>query len=150
MEGTIKTAVFWLVMVIAAALLWQVVRSTPRDQQSPEISYSKFISQAQAGEIERVTITGPRIDGEYRNGKGNFRLTGPTDPGPFLAILQDKGVEIRFRAAEPQSLPMQLLGTWAPLILLGALWFFMIRQMRDRSRPPGATGSGIDTSGNLR
>ena len=25
---------------------------------------------------------------------------------------------------------MQLLGTWAPLILLGALWFFMIRQMQ--------------------
>jgi cell division protease FtsH len=27
-------------------------------------------------------------------------------------------------------LPLQLLGTWAPLILLGALWFFMIRQMQ--------------------
>ncbi len=28
------------------------------------------------------------------------------------------------------SWPLQLLGTWAPLILLGALWFFMIRQMQ--------------------
>jgi cell division protease FtsH len=28
------------------------------------------------------------------------------------------------------SWPLQLLGTWAPLILLAALWFFMIRQMQ--------------------
>ncbi len=35
-----------------------------------------------------------------------------------------------FRDVNSGSLPLQLLGTWAPLILLGALWFFMIRQMQ--------------------
>ena len=44
------------------------------------------------------------------------------------------------------SWPLQLLGTWAPLILLAALWFFMMRQMqtggnkalslRQEPRPP--------------
>jgi hypothetical protein len=29
-------------------------------------------------------------------------------------------------------MPLQLPGTWAPLILLGGLWFFMIRQMQRR------------------
>jgi cell division protease FtsH len=28
------------------------------------------------------------------------------------------------------SWPIQILGTWAPLILLGALWFFVMRQMQ--------------------
>ena len=44
--------------------------------------------------------------------------------------LNDKGVNITFRDVNSGSLPLQLLGTWAPLILLGALWFFMIRQMQ--------------------
>ncbi len=37
---------------------------------------------------------------------------------------------VNFRDINSGSLPLTLLGTWAPLILLGALWFFMIRQMQ--------------------
>ena len=48
----------------------------------------------------------------------------------MLKNLQSKGVNITFRDVNSGSLPLQLLGTWAPLILLGALWFFMIRQMQ--------------------
>ena len=44
--------------------------------------------------------------------------------------LKAKGVDFKFTDANSGSLPLQLLGTWAPLILLGALWFFMIRQMQ--------------------
>jgi cell division protease FtsH len=124
MYRNIKTALFWIVIAISAALLRQVVRSNPRDQRTPEISYSAFISQAEAGEIARVTISGPRIEGEYRNEKGTFRLTGPSNPGPFLGILQDKGVEIRFRDVETQSVPLQLLGSWAPMILTGSFVVF--------------------------
>ena len=148
--GVIIKIAFWIVIVVSAALLWQVVRSNPSDQRTPEISYSAFLSQAEAGEIARVTITGPRIEGEYRDGKGRFRLTGPSNPGPFLGILQDQGVEIRFRDVETQSVPLQLLGSWAPMILLGALWFFMIRQLRQRRNPPGGAGGSFDPSGNLR
>ena len=42
----------------------------------------------------------------------------------------DKGVTITIRDINSGSWPLQLLGTWAPLILLAALWFFMIRQMQ--------------------
>jgi cell division protease FtsH len=132
MNRTIKTILFWVIIVVSALLLWQVVRSSPEDQRTPEISYSQFISKVEAGEISRVDIAGSRIRGQYRDGTGAFRLIGPSNPAIFLDTLRDKGVEIWFKDVPVDSLPLQLLGTWAPLILLGALWFFMIRQMQRR------------------
>ncbi len=148
MNRTIKTVVFWVVIGVSALLLFQVVHSTPTKEQVPEISYSQFMSEAEAGNIASVNIAGNRIQGQYREGKGSFRLTGPSNPGVFLDTLRDKGAEIWFKDPPGDALPLQLLGTWAPLILLGGLWFFMIRQMRRRGaisrggEPPGAS-SGL-------
>jgi len=151
MDRSLKTVVFWIVIVLSAMLLWDVVHSGSTNAQSPEINYSTFIAKAQSGEIARVSITGDRIQGEYRNGEGKFHLTGPSNPAAFLPILQDKGVEIQFRDAQQGNLPLQLLGTWAPLILLGGLWFFMIWRMQVRQRrPPNSPAGGFDASGGLR
>jgi cell division protease FtsH len=147
MNSTVKTVFFWLVIGISASLLWQVVRTNPSNSQTQEISYSTFITQAEAGKIARVSIAGSKIEGEYRDGKGRFQLIGPSNPSAFLGILQDKSVEIRFRDAQQGSLPLQLLGTWAPLILLAALWFFMIRQMQQRRA--NASSGGPSSSGGL-
>lgn len=149
MNRGIKTIVYWVVIGVSALLLFQVVRSAPAEQQTPEISYSQFISKVEAGEISRVDIAGSRMRGQYRDGKGAFRLIGPGNPAVFLDTLRDKGVEIWFKDTPGDGLPLQLLGTWAPLILLAALWFFMIRQMRRRGATPGA-GGAADASGELR
>ncbi len=148
MNRTIKTVVFWVFIGISALLLFQVVRSDPAKDREPEISYSRFRSEAEAGNVLSVTITGSRIQGQYRDGKGTFRLTGPNNPGVFLDALRARGVEIWFREISADSLPLQLLGTWSPLILLGALWFFMIRQMQRKGAivqrvgtPEGAASS---------
>jgi cell division protease FtsH len=146
---TFKTLMFWAVIVFSAWLLWQSVRSNSPNARAPEIDYSNFIAQAEAGKIASVTVTGTHIEGEYRDGKGTFQLTGPNNPAVYLGVLQDMGVTIRFRDAPADNLPLQLLGTWAPLLLLGALWFLMIRQMRRRS-PPTSTGDSLNPSGGLR
>jgi cell division protease FtsH len=149
MNSTIKTVLFWILIVVSAGLLWDVVRSPSKDIRSPEITYSTFIAKAQAGEIVSVSITGDQIEGVYRSGEGAFHLTGPSNPAAFLGILQDKGVEIRFRNASTENAPLQVLGTWLPLLLLGALWLFMIRQIRQR-RPPHGPGPGLDFPAGLR
>ena len=143
MNRTIKSVVFWVFIGISALLLFQVVRSDPAKDREPEISYSRFMSEAEAGNVSSVTIAGSRIQGQYRDGKGTFRLTGPNNPGVFLDILRARGVEIWFRETSGDSPPFQMLGTWAPLILLGALWFFMIRQMQRK----GAVARPGDPSG---
>jgi cell division protease FtsH len=147
MNRGIKTILFWLVVLVAAVLLWQVVRGASQEH-NPEISYSGFLSDVEAGNVVTVTIAGAEIQGLYRDGKGAFRLIGPSNPSLYLDPLREKGVEVRFRISNTDNLPLTLLGTWAPLILLGALWFFMIRQMRqlaakkEASTHPGNGGKG--------
>jgi cell division protease FtsH len=131
---------FWFVLGISALLLFQVIHPAPGKEPVPEISYSQFVSEAEAGSIASVNIEGGRIRGQYREGKGTFQLTGPSNPGLFLGVLRDNGVEIRFKDSASASVPLQLLGTWAPLILLAALWFFMIRQMQRRTNTPRSEG----------
>jgi cell division protease FtsH len=145
MNRSVRAVVASLVVGLAAAMLvWQMARSSPDTGTTPEINYSHFMSDADAGNVASVVITGTRIEGQYRDGKGSFRLIGPSNPAVYLDALRNKGVEIRFqdagnRSANNGSLPLQLLGTWAPLILLGALWFYLVRQIKKRNSmpPPG-------------
>ena len=77
-----------------------------------------------------------------------FCLAGPSNPSLYLDELRNKGVDVRFRDVESSPLALQLLGTWAPLILLGVLWFYMIRYLkRARGLKPGETSSGGGTVG---
>jgi hypothetical protein len=116
---TIKTGMYWAVFGFSALLFFQVVRSAPAKEQVPEISDSRFVSEAQAGDIASVNIAGNSIQGQYRDGKGRSRLTGSNNPGIFLDVLRDKGVEIWLKDAPGGAMPLQLPGTWVPLILLG-------------------------------
>jgi len=141
MNPTLKAVVFWLLIVVAALMLWQFVRSSA-EQKIPEISYSQFMSDAEAGQIAHVSIAGSRIQGQYRDGRP-FRLLGPSNPSVYLDVLRSKSVEIWFKEAQGDNLPLQLLGTWAPLILLAVLWFYMIRRIQwRRTGPQGTTTSG--------
>src|SRR5664279_4047454 len=77
-----------------------------------------------------MTVNGMEVRGKLRN-NSVFHSTVPANyfSPEMLKNLNDKKVLVTFRDINSGSLPLQLLGTWAPLILLGALWFFMIRQM---------------------
>ena len=137
MGGTAKTVLFWLVIVVSAYLLWQVVRANPANQNTPEISYSRFLAQVAEGQVTKVTIAGSVVRG-YDSKGGSFRLIAPQNQSAMLDALQQHGVDIWFRESPEQGWPTWLLN-FAPLVLLAALWFFMIRQMqirRDRLQTP--------------
>jgi cell division protease FtsH len=138
MNSTIKTVVFWGVIVLGASLLWTVVRAGP-ETNLREISYSEFLTRVESGSVATVRISKSEIVGDSRDGS-RFRLVPPTSREGMLQLLHDKKVEIWFRDTSNGSWPLQLLGTWAPLILLAALWFFMIRQMQTRWRRDSKQG----------
>jgi cell division protease FtsH len=129
-NSTVKTVVFWLVILISAFLLWQVVKGANSGQKDKELNYSQFLSEVEQGNVKEVTITGMEVRGKYRNDNSGFHTTAYANDENMVKMLQDKGVTITIRDVSSGSWPLQLLGTWAPLILLAALWFFMIRQMQ--------------------
>jgi cell division protease FtsH len=101
---------FWLLIGISALLLWEVVKGARDGQKDKEVNATQFMSDADQNNIRELTM--------------NYFTP------EVLKDLHAKGVNVNFRDINSGSLPLQLLGTWAPLILLGALWFFMIRQMQ--------------------
>src|SRR5689334_22232198 len=99
-------------------------------QKDKSVSFSQFLTDVDQGNVKEVTITGMEVRGKYRNDGSPFHTTAPVNYPDIYKVLRDKGVTMIVRDMSSGSWPLQLLGTWAPLILLAALWFFMIRQMQ--------------------
>jgi cell division protease FtsH len=130
-NSTVKTVLFWLLIVVSAVLLWEVVKGARDGQKDVELNSSQFIANVDQGKIHELTVNGMEVRGKLTDGQ-QFHTNMPTNyfTPEMLNNLQSKGVTLNFRDVNSGNLSLQLLGTWAPLILLGALWFFMIRQMQ--------------------
>jgi len=128
-NSTVKTVVFWLVIVLSAFLLWQVVKTSGGGQKDTEINFTKFLSDVNQGNVGEVTINGQEVRGKYRDGKIQFHTTVPANYPDMYKTLQDKGVSVNIRDVSSGGWPSWLFNL-APVILLAALWFFMIRQMQ--------------------
>jgi cell division protease FtsH len=128
-NSTVKTVVFWLVIVVSAFLLWQVVKGANAGPKEKEINFSQFMSDVDQGNVKEVTINLQDVRGKFQNDGSTFHTTVPTNYPDMIKVLRDKGVNINVRDASSGSWPSWLLNL-APLILLAALWFFMIRQMQ--------------------
>ena len=131
MNSTVKTVLFWLLIGVSALLLWEVVKGARDSQKDKEVNVTQFMSDIDQNNIREITVNGMEVRGKLRDGSA-FHTTAPSNyfTPEALKNLQSKNVLITFHDVNSGSLPLQLLGTWAPLILLGALWFFMIRQMQ--------------------
>jgi cell division protease FtsH len=130
-NSTVKTVLFWLLIGVSALLLWEVVRNARDGQKDQEVNVGQFMSDVDQNNIREIEVYGMEVRGKHRDGT-QFHTIAPNNyfSPEMLKNLHDKGVTIKFRDINSGNIPLTLLGTWAPLILLGALWFFMIRQMQ--------------------
>src|SRR5207237_9244070 len=69
------------------------------------------------------------VRGKELNDNSGLHTTVPANYPDMIKTLRDKGVNITIKDISNGSWPTWLLNL-APLILLAALWFFMIRQMQ--------------------
>ena len=72
MNSTTKTIVFWVVMLVTALLLWQVVK-TGDSSKERELSFTEFMGSVERGEIADVTVYGNNeVRGKFK--KENLRM----------------------------------------------------------------------------
>jgi cell division protease FtsH len=137
LNSTVKTIVFWVVMLATAVLLWQVVKTgTPNREQ--EFNFTAFLNEVDAGHVSEVTITStpnspPEIHGKFgpKSGKDNqaFKTIAPANYPDMIKTLRDKGVAINIKEVNSNNW-INLLVSAAPFLLLAAFWIFMMRQMQ--------------------
>ncbi len=117
----------WLVFGLILVFMWSYF-SRP-GQPAQKILYSDFIEGVEKGQIRTVRIQGDKVTGEY--GGTDERFTTYTLPDSELApLLRKYDVRIQVEPPEKNSFLMQILLSWAPVLLLIGLWVFFMRQMQ--------------------
>jgi len=127
-NSTLKTVLFWAVIIVSAFLLWQVVRTGNSGQKDKEINFSQFMSNVDQGLVREVTVIGLEVRGKLSDGS-QFHTTVPPNYPDMYKTLREKGVSTSIKDISNGTWPTWILNL-APLALLAALWFFMIRQMQ--------------------
>ena len=127
MNSNVKTAIFWVVLICVAVLLWTVVR-TGKSRPERQITFTAFLSDAEAGKVESVTISGSEVRGVYKD-KNGLRTLIPANYPDVYKLLREKGVDVDIKESNSGNW-ISILINVTPLILIVAFWVFMMRQMQ--------------------
>jgi cell division protease FtsH len=132
LNSTLKSLLFWMVLVVVGVLIWQFSAGFQRGP-SP-IAFTTFLSHVDKDEVLDVTITGNEITGNLvsntGNGREQFRTYVPGTHYDGLANkLEQKKVTITAKP-EVTSPWATLLYSWAPILLMIGFWIFIMRQMQ--------------------
>ena len=126
MNATLKSMVFWMVLVVVGIVVWNF--SSRLQTSAQALSFSEFMTSVEAGQIARVTISGNEITGATRTNE-NFRTYAPVQYEGLANTLIERDVIVSAReaAASPWT---ALLYSWAPILLMIGFWIFFMRQMQ--------------------
>jgi cell division protease FtsH len=127
-NSNIKTAIFWVVLICVAVLLWTVVR-TGKGPRQTAINFSQFLSDVDEGKVKQVTFRGTDVQGDYKDVNAGFKTQVPINYPDIYKKLEDKKVVMVFEEANSGNW-ISLLVNASPFILLLAFWIFMMRQMQ--------------------
>ncbi len=115
-----------MVLVVVGVLVWNF--STKYQTSAKPLSFSEFMAAVDAGQVERVTITGNDINGVDKSNT-SFRTYAPPQYQGLANKLLERSVVVTAR--EPAASPWAaILYTWAPILLMIGFWLFFMRQMQ--------------------
>ena len=131
MNSTVKTIMFWVFILICLVLLWGVVQhGTIGAGKDTEINYSELYDKVQQNMVQDAQIQGTDLRGHMKaTPKEQFHTTvGESHEDLDKAML---AAHVNFSKKDAQNnLLLPILFNVGPFVLLGAIWFFMLRQMQ--------------------
>ncbi|MGB8129376.1 MAG: ATP-dependent zinc metalloprotease FtsH [Candidatus Angelobacter sp.] len=129
MNSTFKTVILWVTLVAVAVVLWRMIQGGPNAGKDQEIAYTQFMSELNQGDVADVTIEGNVARGKLKNGSMYHSVVPATNPALLKALDDHKETKTTFKDSQGWNWPMAII-QFSPFILLGVLWFVMIRQMQ--------------------
>ena len=128
MNSNVKTAVFWVVIIMVVVLLWTVVLTT-KSRPDAQPSFSQLMNDVEQKKVKTVTITGNDLHGTYAGSNEEFHAVVPQNYPKMIDELSANGVDIKY-GKENTSSWVSILIQAIPFVLLLAFWIFMMRQMQ--------------------
>jgi cell division protease FtsH len=127
MNSNVKTAIFWVVLIMVVVLFWTVVK-TGQKHPDRQLSFTQFVQAVTDHKVKEVTITGMDVHGTYSDGSGLHTLI-PANYPEIYKTLQDNNVAIDIKESNSGGW-VSILVNAIPIVLLVAFWAFMMRQMQ--------------------
>src|SRR5438552_1386280 len=127
-NSNIKTAVFWVVIIMAVVLFWTLVHNT-KSRPDAQLSFTNLMNDVNASKIKTVTITGNDLHGKYKDDEQELHAVIPTNHQALDDAMLAKGVDVKY-GKENTSSWVSILIQAIPFVLLLAFWIFMMRQMQ--------------------
>ena len=125
MSKFVRNVSLYLLIIIVAVSIIDAFTSSKTDKS--EISYTNFMSQVQQKKVDAVQITADHaIVGQLKDGT-SFTSYAPTDSA-LLPALRDADVNIIAKPPEQPSWWMNMLTAVLPILVLIAIWFFIMQQ----------------------
>ena len=126
MNSTVKSLLFWVVLVVVAVLIYNL--STRFQQPEQGMSFSQFMQLVEQKNIASVEITGQDIAIVTKD-THKYHTYAPAQYDGLANKLVDNGVQVKAREATASPWA-SLLYTWGPMLLFVGFWFFFMRQMQ--------------------
>ena len=120
-----KNIALWLGVVLVFVLLINLF-SQPRARRD-QVNFSEFLDLIKKGEVSEVLIQGDNVQGTLLNGR-QFKTYNPGYT-KLIEDLREKDVIITGEE-EKQSPWVTILISWFPMIIIIAIWIFLMRQMQ--------------------
>ncbi len=121
---------FWVFILVCLMLLWTVVQRGSSMGKATDIGYSDLLDKIEAGQVQDATIQGDDVHGHLKGAKDEFHTTIASNLVDSLTKeLRTNKVTTNIKPPQ-NSILIPLLINIGPFVLLGAIWFFMLRQMQ--------------------
>jgi cell division protease FtsH len=126
LNSTLKSIVFWVVLVVVAVLVYSFTNTWQSGQRNA--TFSELMDLVQKQQIEKVTMTGNDIAYVTANNQ-SYRTILPEGMDGFANTLLDSGItlDVKPATASPWT---NLLYSWAPILLFMGFMIFFMRQMQ--------------------
>jgi len=119
----------WVVVALFLVVLFNVFQPSSQQASPTDESYTAFLAQVNAGQINKVTITGQDIVANTKDGAA-FETYAPEDPD-LVSHLMAAGVNVTAKPEGDTMNPiLRMLINSAPLLLIIGVWVFFLRQMQ--------------------
>ena len=130
MNSTVKQLLIWMLTLGCLLVGWRFVVTNMNSGHNTAKSITDTLNDVDAGKVSTVTVNGAEMTGTYKDGKDQtFSTTIPGNYPDLYKDLRDHGVNVTIK--DPQgNLYWSALLSFAPILVLVALFMFMMRQMQ--------------------
>jgi len=133
-------------MIALAVVLWKMANNnSPEKTPPPQISYSDFMANVDRGNIKSTRLlespATAEIQGQLREPARDFTVTIPKEVIPDLTEKlrkQDASLDVSESTSKKTASWPETLINFSPVLLIVALWIFMMKQQQKRRNPPQA------------